>query len=52
MAYLILDAAGHDQLDAYSNIMLSFVVPLTIVTLVVTTFGRRHDSSADLDSKG
>lgn len=52
VTYLILDAAGHDQLDAYSNIMLSFVVPLTIVTLVVTTFGRRHDPNVDRDSKG
>lgn len=43
VTYLILDASGHDQLESYSNIMLSFVVPLTIVTLVVTTFGRRHE---------
>ncbi len=33
--YLILAAQQHDALAAYSNIMLSFVIPLTIVTLVV-----------------
>jgi cation:H+ antiporter len=33
-AYLILAARQHDALNAYSNIMLSFVIPLTIVTLV------------------
>lgn len=46
VSYLILDATGHDQLENYSNIMLSFVVPLTIITLAVTTFGRsRQDVS-------
>lgn len=33
--YLVLDAQGHDALGAYSNAMLTFVVPLTIVTFVV-----------------
>ncbi|MEZ4571541.1 MAG: calcium/sodium antiporter [Thermomicrobiales bacterium] len=37
-AYLILDASGHDILDAYSRIMLTFVVPLTALTLVFVTF--------------
>jgi cation:H+ antiporter len=30
----ILGAQDHDALDEYSAIMLSFVLPLTIVTLV------------------
>jgi cation:H+ antiporter len=34
-AYLMLDAQGHDALQAYSSVMLGFVVPLTVVTLVV-----------------
>ncbi|GHA80508.1 calcium/sodium antiporter [Cognatilysobacter bugurensis] len=34
-AYLLLDAAGHDALPAYSRVMLYFVVPLTAVTLAV-----------------
>jgi cation:H+ antiporter len=34
VAYLVLDARGHDALEEYSAIMLGFVVPITIVTLV------------------
>ena len=35
VAYLILAAQQHDALKAYSAAMLSFVVPITLVTLVV-----------------
>ena len=35
-AYLILAAQDHDALDEYSHMMLGFVIPLTIVTLVVS----------------
>jgi cation:H+ antiporter len=34
VAYLILGAREHDALDEYSAVMLSFVLPLAIVTLV------------------
>jgi cation:H+ antiporter len=34
VTYLILDASGHDALPRYSSIMISFVLPLTVVTLV------------------
>ncbi|MDR7454532.1 MAG: calcium/sodium antiporter [Armatimonadota bacterium] len=34
VAYLVLDAAGHDALPAFSGVMLAFVLPLTAVTLV------------------
>jgi len=34
-AYLILAASEHDLLPAFSRAMLSFAVPLTVVTLVV-----------------
>jgi cation:H+ antiporter len=34
VAYLILGAQQHDRLDEYSTVMLSFVLPITIVTLV------------------
>ena len=37
-------AQQHDALAAFSGVMMSFVVPLTIVTLVVTLFGRRSGS--------
>lgn len=35
-AYLILAAQSHDALGEYSQVMLGFVVPITIVTLVVS----------------
>lgn len=35
--YVILAAQQHDQLQAYSSVMLSFVVPITIVTLIVSS---------------
>lgn len=33
-AYLLLDAAGHDALEPFSTVMLLFVVPLTVLSLV------------------
>jgi cation:H+ antiporter len=33
--YLILAAQEHDALEAYSGVMTGFVVPLTVITLVV-----------------
>ncbi len=33
--YLILDATGHDALPAFSAVMLEFVLPLTLITLLV-----------------
>ena len=33
--YLVFDATGHDALPAYSAVMLEFVLPLTVVTLLV-----------------
>ena len=41
VAYLILAAQQHDALPAFSGVMMGFVVPITIVTLVVAMFGRR-----------
>jgi cation:H+ antiporter len=39
-AYLVLAAQQHDALGAFSKVMLGFVVPLTVVTLVVSTIRR------------
>lgn len=39
-AYLGLDAIGHEQLDLYSNVMLLFVIPLTVITLLTILFRR------------
>lgn len=46
VTYLVLDASGYEQLETYSTVMLSFVVPITIITLVVTTFGHASDESS------
>ncbi|MFW6092307.1 MAG: calcium/sodium antiporter [Actinomycetota bacterium] len=45
IAYLVLDATGHDALDAYNTVMLGFVIPITalwLVLLVVHEIGRRR----------
>ncbi len=48
VAYLILDAQGHDALPRYSAIMMSFVLPLTIITLIAMLV-RHHQVGAALD---
>jgi cation:H+ antiporter len=40
-AYLILAAQEHDALGVFSHVMMSFVVPLTVVTLVVVLMRAR-----------
>ncbi|MDQ3269946.1 MAG: calcium/sodium antiporter [Pseudomonadota bacterium] len=42
-AYLLLDAAGHDALPAFSAVMIRFVIPLTAITLgIVLMRALRH----------
>jgi len=46
VAYLILGAQQHDALDEFSAVMISFVLPITVVTLVAMVIreqGRRHE---------
>ncbi len=45
VTYLILAAQQHDALQAYSGVMLGFVVPLTVVTLVVALIRRPRAST-------
>ena len=45
-AYLILAAQRHDALPAFSAVMLGFVVPLTVVTLVVVLIHRPAASAS------
>ncbi len=40
VAYLILAAQQHDLLPVFSSVMMGFVVPLTVVTLVVVVIRR------------
>lgn len=45
VTYLLLDSAGHDALPRYSTVMLSFVLPITALTLVLLAtyeFGLRR----------
>lgn len=44
VAYLILDTAGHDALGWFSDAMLLFVIPLTVLTIGIGVMGhaRRH----------
>jgi cation:H+ antiporter len=39
-AYLVLAAQQHAALPAYSSMMMGFVVPLTVLTLVVALLRR------------
>lgn len=41
VTYLLLAASEHDRLPAYSAVMLSFVLPLTVITLIVATIQRK-----------
>lgn len=42
-AYLLLDAAGHDALPAYSLVMAQFVLPLTVITLGIVLMRALHE---------
>ncbi|WP_300337285.1 calcium/sodium antiporter [Accumulibacter sp.] len=44
-SYLILDAAGHAAQAGFSVVMGGFVLPLTVVTLLVFTWRHWHDQS-------
>jgi cation:H+ antiporter len=43
VAYLILAAQQHAALGTFSAVMMGFVVPLTLITLVVALLGRRTE---------
>jgi len=40
-AYVVMAAQKHDALGAYSDAMLGFVIPLTIVTILATSLRRK-----------
>ena len=47
--YLILDAAQHDALPLFNNVLLFAIIPLTVVTLIVlfiTEYSRRRRMAA------
>ena len=44
VVYLILGAQQHDALEKFSAVMLSFVLPITIITLVAMVIREQHGS--------
>lgn len=44
VTFLVLDATSHEALPIFTGIMLSFVVPLTVVTLSILLIRSRHAS--------
>ena len=46
VTYLILAATAHDALPAFSGAMLGFVLPLTVVTLLVLWVRHRRREGA------
>lgn len=38
IVYLVLAASAHDALEPFSNIMMWFVIPLTVITLLMALF--------------
>jgi cation:H+ antiporter len=46
VAYLIMASQQHAALPAFSGVMMGFVVPITIITLVVAMFGSRSKPAA------
>ncbi len=46
VGYLILAAQAHDALPVFSNVMLGFVVPLTVITLVVSVVRKPQPGGA------
>lgn len=50
-AYIGLDTVGHDQLGMFSNVMLLFVIPLTVVTLFAILFQRPRRLAQPISSQ-
>jgi cation:H+ antiporter len=44
-AYLILDSVQHDALPLFNNVLLYAIIPLTVVTLVVSLFLNRRKTA-------
>jgi cation:H+ antiporter len=51
VVYLVLEMSHHDALDAYDDIMLQFVIPLTALTFGVVAFRKltARNSQSDCD---
>ncbi|MDJ0690313.1 MAG: calcium/sodium antiporter [Xenococcaceae cyanobacterium MO_188.B32] len=47
-SYLILDAINHDSLPLYTTVMLFFIIPLTVITLVTVALQERHSKRKNI----
>ena len=52
VAYLLLDAADHDALPAFSATLLWFVIPITVLTWTLLSLHQLTDRRSDRSSKG
>lgn len=50
--YLILDATNHDRLPIFSTVMLAFVLPITIITVVAVTLQQRKKQGNEVETRG
>ncbi len=46
VAYLVLDATEHSAQSAYGDVMLLFVIPITVLTLLVIAYNARRSAKA------
>ena len=49
ITYLVLDATGHSGSAGFALVMTGFVLPLTVITLVVCTLRASHASATSSD---
>ena len=47
-SYLILDATNNESLPIYTTVMLFFVIPLTVITLVTVALQERHSKRKNI----
>ena len=47
-SYLILDATNHDSLPIYTTVMLFFIIPLTVITLITVTLQERNSKRKNI----
>ena len=50
VSYLVLDAIDHDSLPIYGKIMLLFVIPLTIITLVILALQQKRSKNHKINN--
>ena len=47
-SYLILDAINHDSLPLYTTVMLFFIIPLTVITLITVALQERQSKRKNI----